>query len=223
MFRDAIYFDQDLSEWDVSHVASMRWMFANTKKFNQDLSKWDVSHVTNMNSMFFSAESFNQDLSKWDVTRVTEMTEMFSQASSFNQDLSEWDVTRVAEMDEMFREAISFNQTLCGEAWVNSKATKRDMFSGGSPGSILRKPRGAKFIDFIFASTFVCMFSGVFYGCYRNTYCYTPIFAPLLLSPQALPHLLLADNVRSVHIPKEHPATSTPMVMNTASHHSHCN
>ena len=36
----------------------------------------------------------------------------------------------------MFQDAVSFKQTLCGAAWVHSKANQRDMFVG-SYGSIL--------------------------------------------------------------------------------------
>merc|ERR1712032_191570 len=88
-----------------------------------------------MQWMFDGATDFNQDLSKWDVSRVINMEGMFNYAKSFNQDLSKWDVSRVTDMDSMFKGADSFQQTLCGAAWVNSKATKIDMFDM-SPGSI---------------------------------------------------------------------------------------
>ena len=135
IFSDLDYFDYALSDWDVSRVTNMHGMFASALYFNQDLSKWDVSRVTNMRGMFDNAVSFNQDLSKWDVSRVTDMHMMFSYAKSFNQDLSYWDVSRVIHMQWMFDDAISFNQTLCGAAWVNSKASKVGMFTS-SPGSI---------------------------------------------------------------------------------------
>ena len=57
------------------------------------------------------------------------MTTMFSVAKSFNQDLSNWNVSRVNGMQLMFAEARSFNQTLCGAAWINSNASKVDMFT----------------------------------------------------------------------------------------------
>merc|ERR1711934_720921 len=97
--------------------------------FNQELSNWDVSRVTNMNGMFGVATSFNQDLSNWDVSRVTNMRMMFRTAESFNQDLCNWDVSRVVDMQGMFVDASSFQQTLCSAAWVNSKASKVDMFA----------------------------------------------------------------------------------------------
>merc|ERR1712032_563838 len=88
-----------------------------------------------MGSMFDNDHSFNQDLSSWDVSRVTDMGSMFDNDQSFNQDLSKWDVSRVTDMHLMFNEASSFQQTLCGAAWVHSKASKVDMFEN-SPGSI---------------------------------------------------------------------------------------
>ena len=50
-------------------------MFRGAVSFNQDLSEWDVSGVTDMNSMFDYAGSFNQDISHWDVSSVTDMRE----------------------------------------------------------------------------------------------------------------------------------------------------
>merc|ERR1712054_693932 len=91
-----------------------------------------------MVTTFGDTRFFNQDLSNWDVSRVTDMQWMFCYAKSFNQDLSKWDVSRVTEMDWMFSEAHSFQQTLCGAAWVNSDASKNDMFED-SPGSISKK------------------------------------------------------------------------------------
>ena len=96
---------------------------------------WDVSAVTDMQSLFSGASSFNQDLSKWDVSAVTNMQFLFSGPSAFNQDLSKWDVSAVTDMKDMFNRASSFNRRLCGDAWVQSKAGKNNMFKG-SKGSI---------------------------------------------------------------------------------------
>ena len=65
-------FNQDISNWDVSNVISMKWMFLNASSFNQDISSWDVRNVTNMDAMFF-ATSFNQDIGNWDVSNVVDM------------------------------------------------------------------------------------------------------------------------------------------------------
>merc|ERR1719201_2944275 len=64
------------------------------------------------------------------------MNFMFSAAKSFDADISKWDVVSVKSMDRMFSHATSFKQKLCGDAWVQSKASQGDMFDG-SYGSIL--------------------------------------------------------------------------------------
>jgi surface protein len=86
---------QDISNWDVSNVQNMNYMFARNYGFNSDISNWDVSNVISMDSMFWVSSSFNQDLSSWDVSNVQNMNSMFRSASSFNQDLSSWDVNKV--------------------------------------------------------------------------------------------------------------------------------
>ena len=131
-----------LGEWDVSRVTDMGAMFSGASAFNVDLSEWDVSNVTDMFSMFNNAGSFQSDLSEWDVSKVTRMWMMFNRAESFNADLSKWDVSKVTNMKQMFHGATSFKQTLCGEAWVNSKADKARMFLT-SPGSISTTVCGA--------------------------------------------------------------------------------
>ena len=134
-FSDAKSFNQDLSKWNVGKVTSMQGMFYQASVFNGDLSGWNVRKVTIMQGMFSDAGAFNQDLSKWNVAQVTDTSFMFCQASAFNQDLSNWNVDKVTNMELMFDGAKSFKQTLCGEAWVKSKANKADMLTD-SPGSI---------------------------------------------------------------------------------------
>ena len=56
-------FTGNISNWNVSNVIDMYYMFA-FSKFNQDISKWDVSNVKNMLSMFNSS-AFSKDISNW--------------------------------------------------------------------------------------------------------------------------------------------------------------
>ena len=125
MFADTDRFNGDLSSWDVSGVTDMGGMFRDATSFNGDLSSWDVSGVTGMVNMFRDATSFNGDLSSWDVSGVTGMVNMFHGATSFNGDLSSWDVSKVTDMGAMFFEAHSFNGDL--SAWDVSGVT--DMFA----------------------------------------------------------------------------------------------
>ena len=119
-------FDGDISEWNVSNVRNMSYMFRGCR-FNGDISKWDVSKVSNMFSMF--AESFfNGDLSKWNVSNVVEMGYMFEYNTQFNQDISNWDVSNVTNFNCMFRDAHSFNQDISN--WnIDSHARTTGMFN----------------------------------------------------------------------------------------------
>ena len=63
------------------------------------------------------------------------MSNMFFSAKAFAADVSNWDVSSVTKMDYIFQDASSFRKTLCGAAWVHSKASQVRMFAQ-SPGSI---------------------------------------------------------------------------------------
>ena len=67
------------------------------------------------------------------------MQGMFLQASSFNIDISKWDMRSVTDTDYMFYQAESFKQQLCGDTWINSKATNKFMFAS-SEGILADKP-----------------------------------------------------------------------------------
>ena len=57
-------FNQDVSDWDVSNVTNMRFMFA-TSPFDQDLSNWDISGMLVpgaggiASKMFYATSSFS--------------------------------------------------------------------------------------------------------------------------------------------------------------------
>ena len=95
-------FNGDISDWDVSNVENMGWMFCSSK-FTGDISNWNTSSVTNMKWMFNDSE-FNGDISDWDVSNVTNMCYMFN-ASKFTGkkcNLGKWDVSSVTNMNDMF-------------------------------------------------------------------------------------------------------------------------
>ena len=101
MFSDAISFDRDISDWNVSNVKSMYAMFSGAIAFNQDISGWNVSMVSDMGGMFLNALSFNQNIGGWNVSMVNNMSFMFFAADAFNQDISGWNVSKVNNMFSM--------------------------------------------------------------------------------------------------------------------------
>ena len=116
----------DISDWDVSNIESMRYMFLSCVLLESvgNISKWNVSNVTDMDHMFYMCKSLNQSISDWDVSNVTNMSFMFYKCKSFNQDLSEWDVSSVTDMLCMFDGCKSFNQDISG--WDVSNVIYKD-------------------------------------------------------------------------------------------------
>jgi len=98
-------FNGDISEWDVSNVRNMEYMFAKSK-FNQDISNWDVYNVESMEGMFRDSE-FNGDIYDWEIDNVENINYMFAN-SKFNQDISDWDVSGVKHSYATFKDS-AFN------------------------------------------------------------------------------------------------------------------
>jgi uncharacterized protein YjbI with pentapeptide repeats len=111
-------FDGDISEWDVSNVEDMSYMFAecNITFKNTDLSGWNVSKCKNMAWMFediqFDPNSeYNYDLSGWDMSNVDCINGMFYD-SNFNSDsICKWDVSNITKMYKTFARS-KFNQDI---------------------------------------------------------------------------------------------------------------
>ena len=76
-FCHAIWFNSDISRWNVSNVTDMSEMFAYAKRFNQDLSKWNVSNVEYMRCMFQGFLSFKQNIT-WIVKDICSTTGIFT-------------------------------------------------------------------------------------------------------------------------------------------------
>ena len=114
----------DISDWDVSNVKNMEYMF-NGSKFNGDISDWDVSKVENMSSMFYKSSFTNENsnISKWDVSNVEDMSWMFawSKFTDKNGDISDWNVSSVENMMDMFYQCPLQNNP---PKWYKSYQTK---------------------------------------------------------------------------------------------------
>lgn len=92
-----------ISDWDMSHITDMSYLFYNAKNFNQPIGNWDVSNVTDMSCMFYGNGKFNQSLDKWDVSNVNDMSYMFAYAESFKQSLDNWNPSKNCNKDNMFK------------------------------------------------------------------------------------------------------------------------
>ena len=106
------WFDQDLSDWDVSSVKNFELAFAGANwapnsynphgyagHFNNGgqagIANWDVSNCTRFVSMFQANTGFNQPIGSWGMSSATQLFYMFQDASGFDQNLGSWDVTSV--------------------------------------------------------------------------------------------------------------------------------
>ena len=97
----------DISDWNVSNVTNMAYMFFNCEKLESivDISSWDVSSVYNTSNMFCNCKKIKSvvDMSKWNVSNVTDMNSMFYGCSGLTSlDLTNFDTSNVTNMGWMF-------------------------------------------------------------------------------------------------------------------------
>jgi surface protein len=134
LFQDKTSFNQDISNWDVSSVTDMSYMFyidfsidPPYSSFNAGIGSWDVSNVTDMSHMFENAIHFNQSLENWDVSGVLNMRYMFSTAINFNQNINLWDVSNVTDMSYIFSMYFSASLTFWNTSVFNSPLDNWDV------------------------------------------------------------------------------------------------
>ena len=131
--------------WDTGLVNTMLNMFHSATVFNQDITNFSVVSVTTMKGMFKGAAAFNNGqpalqsgapLNNWNTSNVTSLYETFQDAGSFNQDLGEWDVSNVTDFQRTFRQdggLMRFDRdisTWCVEHLTD--ASKRVDFNNGA-------------------------------------------------------------------------------------------
>ncbi len=130
LFKDTT-FNEDISNWQVSHVTNFNEIFSGATLFNQPLNNWNISNTNLLISLFNGATAFNQSLNNWDVSNVLNLTSCFQNATSFNQPLNNWNVSNCINFKDCFNGAISFNQEIRGWS-VDSESNFTDMFIGAT-------------------------------------------------------------------------------------------
>ena len=108
LFED-IRHNFDVSNWDMSNVADISFMFYGCHNFNCDLSRWNVSKVENMYSIFGTCKNFiGKGLENWNTSNVIDMGLAFCNCEKFDCDLSNWDVSNVIDMKFTFNYCLNF-------------------------------------------------------------------------------------------------------------------
>lgn len=98
----------DISDWDVSNVEDMAFMFERSQNLVSigDISRWDVSKVQYCTCMFDNCKKLESigDLSNWDVSNVKDFHRMFNQCENLKDigDLSNWNVETCVDFSFMF-------------------------------------------------------------------------------------------------------------------------
>jgi surface protein len=131
--------DSRLTDWVVSNITTMTFMFSDCTAFNKPIGNWNVGNVVNTSDMFSNATAFNQDISNWNVSNNTTMKNMFLNASSFNQNIGSWQITGLnpavytESAEQMFDNCGlsegNFNSILYG--W-SQKSVNRNVILGAS-------------------------------------------------------------------------------------------
>lgn len=114
----------DISEWDVSNVKNMEFLFASSR-FNGDISLWDTKNVKSMKYMFYNSE-FTGDISSWNTENVINMEHMFYN-SKFDGNINSWDVSNLLTCAHMFKYNTTFKEKTTD--WKLSEKEKENLFN----------------------------------------------------------------------------------------------
>ena len=111
--------DIDISEWDVSNVKDMSFMFDYCTEFNADLSNWNVSNVEGASYMFNYCYEFNSDITKWKFNNLKHTEAMFNKCFNFDYDLSKWNVLKSTRTNSMFYDCDTLKKNNKIPNWYN--------------------------------------------------------------------------------------------------------
>lgn len=105
IIKDAVADDNeaDLNFIDTSLITSMNSLFEDID-FDGDISNWDVSNVKDMDYMFYTSNFTGKNspgMNKWNVSGAKTMDSMF-EMSKFAQDISGWEIDPSCSVEAMF-------------------------------------------------------------------------------------------------------------------------
>lgn len=113
MVKEAVTDDNtaDLNFIDTSLITSMNSLFEDID-FDGDISNWDVSNVKDMDYMFYTSNFTGKNspgMNKWNVSNVETMDSMF-EMSKFAQDISGWEIDPSCSTEAMFAHCLLSNK-----------------------------------------------------------------------------------------------------------------
>ena len=122
----------DIKDWDVAEVTSMRGLFKDTKFDSLDLSKWDTSQLTDMSYMFANTNNVSKikGLADWNISNVTNLSNTFSGVGDDNLDLvRDWNVSNVTALSSTFSDCSNLKSLDLSNWKVDNVKTTSRMFS----------------------------------------------------------------------------------------------
>ena len=121
---------EGMENLNTENTEDMSYMFAFCSSLtNLDLSNWDVSNVTDINYMFTNSGITNLNLSNWNTSNVTDMSGMFSGCTNLEElDLSSFDTRNVTDMRAMFAKCVNLRTVYIGQNWSISQANTENMY-----------------------------------------------------------------------------------------------
>lgn len=124
------------SNWNVSNVTVMEYMFSRSGVTTLDLSAWNVTNVTRMNDMFSETTALETlDVTGWDTSSVTAFDRMFQNSGITVLDLSTWSNDNFFSKPNMFQNARSLKRLVLGEGFhliaaMNLPMIQEDGYTG---------------------------------------------------------------------------------------------
>ena len=119
----------DVSNWDVSAVTSMDYLFDQCQKLQSlDVSKWDVSKVGDMRGVFRQCQNVPVlDVSNWKTSSATRMKELFRGVFKITElDLTGFDTSDVKEMSMMFYQCFALTTIYASDKFVTTAVDESD-------------------------------------------------------------------------------------------------